>query len=130
MSASSPNILIIEDHILTAELLADILATEGFQTQVALSGREALQRLETFPPDVVYVGCDMPDMDRWGLCLQARTSPGLSRPPMIVALDGPDLGLARTAAVDTWQLPFDIDELCSRLRCLSRPQAVPVPLAA
>jgi DNA-binding NtrC family response regulator len=63
-------LLIAEDDAHLRETLATYLARFGFQVEIAPSGREALERVETSLPDLVLTDIHMPDMD--GLALLAE----------------------------------------------------------
>lgn len=62
---SMPNcrILIVDDNRDASETLATLLQTLGATTGVAHSGREALEALDRFSPDVVLLDIGMPEMD-------------------------------------------------------------------
>jgi DNA-binding NarL/FixJ family response regulator len=57
-------ILIADDHPLTRDALAALLAQEGFEVVgEAADGREALQAVRTLDPDLVLLDLTMPGMD-------------------------------------------------------------------
>ena len=55
-------VLIVDDNIDSVTILRSILEQHGFSVQAALSGREALQKLEEEIPDVVLLDVMMPEM--------------------------------------------------------------------
>jgi two-component system chemotaxis response regulator CheB len=57
-------LLIVDDSALVRKLLSDLFAREGdVEVEVARNGREALELLSSFKPDVVTLDIHMPDMD-------------------------------------------------------------------
>jgi CheY-like chemotaxis protein len=63
MSDPARRILVVDDEPDVAELLVDLLSSEGFQVDVAVSGRDALARLETARYDLIISDARMPDVD-------------------------------------------------------------------
>lgn len=56
-------VLVVDDSALMRKHLASLLKGEGFDVQIARSGREALEELSLFEPDVVTLDINMPEMD-------------------------------------------------------------------
>jgi len=55
-------------------MIADTLRAEGYDVQTAVDGAHALQKIATAEPryDLLIVDGRMPNVDGWGLILQAR----------------------------------------------------------
>jgi two-component system NtrC family sensor kinase len=64
------SILVIDDEEGIRETLAEILENEEHQVTLATSGREALERIDAAPFDVILSDIRMPDMD--GLSLHEK----------------------------------------------------------
>ncbi|MFE1603121.1 chemotaxis-specific protein-glutamate methyltransferase CheB [Methylobacterium sp. ID0610] len=78
-------LLVVDDSALMRKLLGEIFAAEGdFEVAVARDGREALDVLEQFRPDVVTLDITMPGLD--GLACLDRIM--LERPCPVVMLSG------------------------------------------
>lgn len=60
---SAARVLVVEDSRTQAEWLAEVLAREGYEVQVAPDGGEAIRRVRTDPPDLVLLDMILPDMD-------------------------------------------------------------------
>jgi len=56
-------ILVVEDEVEIAEVLAEMLGRDGHEVQLAQSGREALERLEAERVDLIISDLHMPDLD-------------------------------------------------------------------
>ena len=65
-------ILIVDDEPALREILAAVLADEGYAVQTAADGRSALDMITTGPPDLVITDISMPRLDGWGLMTQIR----------------------------------------------------------
>ncbi|AZO93724.1 response regulator [Iocasia frigidifontis] len=65
-------ILVVDDDPHIRELLRVFLKKEGFDTQEALDGEEALVKLEQVKVDLVILDIMMPKMDGWQLCKELR----------------------------------------------------------
>jgi two-component system chemotaxis response regulator CheB len=59
-----PRVLIVDDSALMRKQLVSMLADESdFEIETARNGREALEQLERFGPDVITLDINMPEMD-------------------------------------------------------------------
>ena len=56
-------ILVVDDETSVREALTDILTHSGYRVEVAGSGSEGLEKIETLTPDVVLMDIRMPDID-------------------------------------------------------------------
>lgn len=56
-------VLVVDDSALMRKHLTSLLKAEGFDVQIARTGREALEELPIFKPDVVTLDINMPEMD-------------------------------------------------------------------
>jgi PAS domain S-box-containing protein len=74
----SIRILVVDDSIDGAEMLAAALSAKGHQTQVALDGPAALRMAATFRPTVVFVDIGLPVMDGYELAGRLRDLPELN----------------------------------------------------
>jgi CheY-like chemotaxis protein len=91
-------VLVVEDNPDSAETLRDLLELAGHQADIALDGRQALERARTARPDAIVCDLGLPDMDGYELARALRADPELSS-VLLVALSGyalPD-DLARSA---------------------------------
>lgn len=66
-------IMIVDDEPLSCQLLAGILRKQGFdRLLVAECGRQALERLREFQPDLVLLDMQMPDLNGLEVCERIR----------------------------------------------------------
>jgi CheY-like chemotaxis protein len=62
-----PWVLVVDDEIIIAQLIADVLEDAGYQIDTALHGVAALERLERRTYDVILSDLRMPELDGLGL---------------------------------------------------------------
>ncbi len=112
-----PTVLIVDDDAAIRKMLVDVLSLEGFQTEVARNGREALEKLEDGAEWIVLLDLMMPVMDGWELCRYLAERPSLRQQCSIVLMSaGERLEQARDLQVEGYLAkPFDVDQL---LGCL------------
>jgi CheY-like chemotaxis protein len=69
-------VLVIEDNIDGARLMATLIRTMGHEVDYAINGYAALRLVETFRPDVILVDLALPDMTGWAVARELRQRPG------------------------------------------------------
>jgi signal transduction histidine kinase/CheY-like chemotaxis protein len=80
-------ILIVDDSRDGGESLAMLLRVLGAEVALAHSGRDALECVETFKPDVVLLDIGMPGMDGYEVARRIRSNPA-HRHISLIALTG------------------------------------------
>jgi CheY-like chemotaxis protein len=111
-----PNVLIVEDDPDILSSLAEAVREEGFDVETAANGYQALARLESHMPDLIFLDLMMPLMDGWKFMETARQRfPEMAAPVVLLsAVHGlPDE--ARRLGVRAFlSKPFDL-EVVARL---------------
>lgn len=109
-----PRVLIVEDEDAVAELVADVLQMEGYDTQVTL-GISAYQQVLAFIPHLVLLDLMMPEVDGFEVARRLRGDPSTRHIPIVImtAVHDPRAHLARIGVETYLAKPFDIDELLS-----------------
>ena len=114
-------ILIVEDEPRIAEVLARYLEAEGYRTERAKDGREALVLFRRFEPDLVLLDLMIPELD--GLELTRRWRASSSVPIIIVTAKSSELdrvlGL-ELGADDYVTKPFSPREVVARVKAVLR----------
>jgi two-component system response regulator MprA len=115
-------ILIVDDEPAVREALQRSLAFEGYATEVAVDGFDALARVEAYAPDLIVLDIQMPRMD--GLTAARRLRSAGSRVPILMLTARDTVGDRVTgldAGADDYLVkPFELDELFARIRALLR----------
>ncbi|MFJ1610280.1 response regulator transcription factor [Streptomyces sp. NPDC088253] len=115
-------ILIVDDEPAVREALQRSLAFEGYDTQVAVDGADALEKTTAYQPDLVVLDIQMPRMD--GLTAARRMRGAGTTTPILMLTARDTVGDRVTgldAGADDYLVkPFELDELFARVRALLR----------
>ena len=120
-------VLLVEDNAINREVALDLLTSEGISVEVALDGRQALDKLAAQRFDGVLMDCQMPVMDGFAATQALRQRPELRDLPVIAmtanAIAG-DRERALAAGMNDYiTKPIDIDEVLAKLARWISPQA-------
>jgi two-component system, OmpR family, response regulator VicR len=83
MTEAPHNVLVVDDEYACLEVLALLLAGEGFQVFTAADGEEALLQLANVAIELVITDYKMPKMDGSELCLRMLADARFERIPVI-----------------------------------------------
>ncbi|MEW6625061.1 MAG: response regulator transcription factor [Bacillota bacterium] len=116
-------ILIVEDEINIAEFIKLELEHEGYETDIAYDGREALNKVKKCLFDIILLDVMIPYINGVDICKKVRE---FSNIPIIMLTAKSDLtdkvlGLD-SGANDYITKPFRIEELFARIRVVTRNQ--------
>jgi CheY-like chemotaxis protein len=70
------NILVVDDNAVNRRVLSALLRNLGCQTDTAAGGREALAALLHQSYDVIFMDCQMPEMNGYETAAEIRRRPG------------------------------------------------------
>ena len=98
MTDSRP-ILLVEDNELNRDMLMRRLKRAGLEVIVAQDGQEALDLMRSHMPSVVLMDMNLPVMDGWTACSQARQDAQIKHIP-IIALTAHAMEADRHNAID------------------------------
>ena len=106
-------ILVVDDEPEVRKLMEHFLIDRGYEVRVAGNGREGLDALATFTPDLVLLDMHMPELDGAEMLKQlAIRSPTL---PVIMVTVNEDVEttsrLLQLGAADYVPKPFNLDYL-------------------
>src|SRR5881409_3552121 len=115
-------VLIVEDELRMASLIRRGLVNEGFASDVAGSGEDALWMAPAHEYDAVVLDVMLPDLDGFEVCRRLRAAGVWAPVLMLTARDSVDDRVAGldTGADDYLVKPFAFAELLARLRALVR----------
>ena len=115
---AGPLVLVVEDNLSAAELVAHSLAKGGFQTTVATTGRDALAKAKELKPLAITLDVMLPELDGWEVLARLKRDPETADIPVVIVsvIDNPELGLA-LGALDYFVKPVEAHAL---VRCVSR----------
>ena len=81
---SAPSLFITAASQIQANSVAELARQLGFTTQIAHTGKEALDKIKEFSPQVILTDGTLPDMDAKTFAIAARKTLG-SKPAIIIA---------------------------------------------
>ena len=121
MSAGA-KLLVVEDEVHLAEVIADNLVLEGYEVDVVGDGLSALASVRDATPDLVLLDVMLPGMDGFSVCETLRKEG--NRVPILfltarAAQDDRVRGL-EAGGDDYLGKPFDLRELILRVRAILR----------
>ena len=76
-------ILVVDDTPVNVKLLADLLGAKGYAVTTAASGKEALDKIEAEPPDIVLLDVMMPGMTGYEVCKKLRENRATATLPVV-----------------------------------------------
>ena len=93
-------ILIVDDEPSIIVPLQFLMEQNGYETTVAFSGEEAMESIETDPPDLILLDIMLPIIDGFEVCQRVREKPELDhvRIVMITAM-GSEANIAKGMAL-------------------------------
>lgn len=71
--SDKPRILLAEDHVINQQIACELLRSKGYETGVAVNGREVLEKLHEEHWDLVLMDLHMPEMDGFEAAQKIRT---------------------------------------------------------
>ncbi|MBE9201872.1 MULTISPECIES: response regulator [unclassified Nodularia (in: cyanobacteria)] len=77
-------VLIVEDSIAQLEMITDLLEASGLIVTHAHDGVEALEVIQTSPPDLVVLDIVMPRMNGYELCRRLKSNPTTQNVPVVM----------------------------------------------
>ena len=70
--SSARKVLIVEDEVKIAELLADYFVQAGYEPQLLHRGGAVVERVKAAPPDLLLLDVMLPEVDGLSLCRELR----------------------------------------------------------
>jgi len=144
-------VLVVDDSALMRRLLSTVLTQEGHEVTTARNGREGVERLVEWQPDVVTLDINMPEMDgltALSLMMQARPTPvvmvsSLTEQGAQATIEALALGAMDFIAKPGGTISLSIDQIAAQLlqkvrtaarshlrRPSTRPPLTPRPVSA
>ena len=120
----SARILVVDDDRQLAEMLGMVLQGEGFITEHAADGTEAVELFQRVRPDLVLLDLMLPGMDGIEVCTRVRAESGVPIIMLTARSDTNDVVRGLEAGADDYVVkPFNPVELIARIRArLREPQ--------
>src|SRR5260221_6532386 len=89
------SILVVDDEVAIADVLAAILSDAGYDVILASNGKHALARLDTVTPHLIMTDCMMPVLGGNGLSARLKADLKFRHIPVIVMTSIPEPTVAQ-----------------------------------
>ncbi|MFV0421559.1 response regulator [Oleidesulfovibrio sp.] len=113
------NVLVVEDNKINRQIAKELLETVGVRVTLAVDGVEALELVEKYDFDLIFMDIQMPKMDGLEACRRIRQLPDKLQPPIVAmtahALTGDKEASLRAGMNDHITKPIDPDQLYASL---------------
>ena len=120
--APATRVLVVDDERNICFLLEVALRQQGFEVQVATTGREALDALSRQAPDIVLLDVMLPDLDGFEVCRRMREA-GVRVPILFLSAKDTTEDKVRGLTLggdDYVTKPFSLAEVVARVRAILR----------
>lgn len=121
-TSDNSRILIVDDDEFNVDVLVQSLGDQGFHTDTAHGGKEALDKVANAPPDLILLDVMMPDIDGITVCGILKDDPDTRFIPIVImtALNSTDDRVRgiEAGADDFLSKPVDERELLARINTL------------
>jgi PAS domain S-box-containing protein len=114
-------ILVAEDNVVNQKVAALMLRKLGIRPDLAANGREAIRMFETRPYDLIFMDCQMPELDGYAACREIRSRERSGRHVAIIAMTAEAMAGTRELCIaagmdDYISKPVTHDEMVQALR--------------
>ena len=121
--SKATHVLIVDDDPEFRGILRDVLGQEGCSVREADNGCKALEVLDEFTPDLIFVDLMMPVMNGWDFFAALQSDERLARVPIAILS-----AVARMRPVGSMHVlnkPIDLPNLLGLLDAIDAPESRP-----
>jgi signal transduction histidine kinase/DNA-binding response OmpR family regulator len=114
-------VLVAEDNAVNQKVAMRLLEKLGLRADVAANGREVLRLLEIAPYDLIFMDCQMPEMDGYEATREIRRIERVGRQVVIIAMTADAMSGARESCLacgmdDYIAKPITLEDLFNALQ--------------
>jgi two-component system OmpR family response regulator len=122
VETAKTRILVVDDEPNITDLVGTALRYEGFDVEVADTGRSALAKGQTFRPELMVLDVMLPDLDGFDVVRRLRNERVPVSVVFLTARDGTEdkVNGLTLGGDDYVTKPFSIEELVARIRAVLR----------
>jgi CheY-like chemotaxis protein len=115
-------ILLVEDNEMNRDMLSRRLERKGYQVELAVDGRQGVDKAKTLAYDLVLMDMSLPEIDGWEATRELRADPSTKELPIIAltahAMSG-DRERALEAGCDDYDTkPIELSRLLGKMEAL------------
>ncbi|MBN2185081.1 MAG: response regulator [Candidatus Krumholzibacteriota bacterium] len=115
----SKSILVVDDDPDVIEIISETLKNEGYLTESATDGDEALRKYDIFNPDLVILDVSLPSKDGFAVCDEIRSRDINNDVPVILisgnSVSDTMLEGFKSGAQDYIKKPFSLNEVLAKI---------------
>jgi CheY-like chemotaxis protein len=116
-------VLVVDDEVEIADVVAAVLASEGYAVQQAYDGEQALAAVGEFEPELLVMDYQMPGLDGIEVCRALKSEASTREIPIVLATASmTDLTVFGTLANGFLMKPYNRDFLVGFVRRLVPPR--------
>ena len=113
------SILVVDDTHTNLKILFDLLSNQGYRVAIAKNGEAALEKLESYLPELILLDVMMPGIDGFETCKRLKDNPNTQDIPVIFMTALSDSGNKvkglNAGAVDYITKPINDEEVLARI---------------
>ncbi len=115
-------ILLVEDNEMNRDMLSRRLERKGYEVELAVDGRQGVDKAKTLAYDLVLMDMSLPEIDGWEATRELRSDPATNALPIIAltahAMSG-DREKALEAGCDDYDTkPIELSRLLGKMEAL------------
>jgi len=120
-----PKILVIDDDKDLLDITQTLLVKEGFEVETNVNWDDALQKIETFQPQLILLDVFLNGIDGLDICKQLKSMPHTKHIPVMIFSGYPRVAenvIYEYGADDFIAKPFEVTDLITKMHSvLSQP---------
>ena len=115
-------ILLVEDNEMNRDMLSRRLERKGYQVELAVDGRQGVDKAKTLAYDLVLMDMSLPEIDGWEATRELRADPATKELPIIAltahAMSGDREKALEAGCNDYDTKPIDLARLLGKIETL------------
>ena len=119
MAYDRPKILVVDDSSILRRIIMRMLGENEYEVVTAVDGKDCLEKIKTFQPDVILSDIVMPVLGGIELCIELKNKDEYKNIPVLLMSTESEVGRKingfNVGAADFLTKPFEEEELKARL---------------
>ena len=115
-------ILLVEDNEMNRDMLSRRLERKGYQVEMAVDGRQGVDKAKTLAYDLVLMDMSLPEIDGWEATRELRADPATKELPIIAltahAMSGDREKALEAGCNDYDTKPIELSRLLGKMEAL------------
>jgi CheY-like chemotaxis protein len=117
-------ILLVEDNEMNRDMLSRRLERKGYEVDMAVDGRQGVDKAKTLAYDLVLMDMSLPEIDGWEATRELRADPATKALPIIAltahAMSGDRERALEAGCNDYDTKPIELSRLLGKMEALLR----------